>query len=389
MKNRILFALPGLHRVARGAEAAFEQIAAGLCGEGFDVTLIGAGSPLPDRPYAYLQGRLTPRERFRRWPSFPPLRSEYRWEELTFAPSLWRLYDPAAYDLTVTCSYPFVNWLLRAKHRAKRHPLHVFVTENGDWPACAGTREYRWFGCDGLVCTNPEYLARNQAKYRSVLIPNGVDTDRFTPGVGDRAAFGLPPSVPVVCMVSALIPSKFPMDGIRAVAALPEAHLLLGGDGPLKEPCDALGRELLGDRYHRVTVPMSRMPSLYRCGDVFMHLSRDEAFGNIYIEASACGVPVVAHDTPVTRWILGEQGHFADTSDADALVRLLRSVLADTATAACVRDAYGGGSGGGRDARGPRDPAVRAQAAHRAIAERFAWPVVCRQYATFFRELLA
>lgn len=364
IKPRLLIALPGLHAVARGAETAFEQLGVGLSEEGFDVTLMGTGPARPGQAYGWLQGRMVPRERFRNWPSIPPLRSEYRWEELTFVPSLWQAFDPSRFDLTMTCSYPFVNWVLRAKRKAGR-PLHVFVTENGDWPAYAGNREYRWFGCDGLVCTNPVYQQRNQARWRCALIPNGVELDRFTPGPAERAAFGLPDGVPLVCMVSALIPSKFPLEGVRAVAALPGAHLLLAGDGPLREECDRLGQELLGPRYRRVTVPSDRMPAVYRCADVFLHLSRDEAFGNIYIEAAACGLPVVAHDTPSTRWILKHSGRLLDTADADALVRELTTALEKPLDAALV------------------------QATREDLRARFSWPVICRQYADFLRALLA
>jgi len=358
---RILFALPGLHRVNRGAEAAFEQIATGLCSRGFDVTLLGTGEPNSSRPYRYLQGNLRPRETFRKWPSFPPFRGEYRWEEASFVPSLWKLYQPKDYDITVTCSYPFVNWVLRAKRKGKQ-PAHVYITENSDWAVHTPNREYRWFGCEGLVCTNPEYHTRNRETWNSVLIPNGVNAGAFTPGPPERYAFGIPPGVKVVCMVSALIPSKYPQAGIRAVAALEGVHLLLAGDGPQREECDALGEELLGDRYHRVTVPMDRMPAVYRCGDVFMHLSQAEAFGNIYIEALSCGLPVVAHDTETTRWILGDYGELLDTENEEALVNRLRSMLNSEKTDAAQR--------------------------HEAVVKRFDWEVVCDQYAEYLRGLV-
>ena len=360
---RILFALPGLHRVNRGAEAAFAQIAKGLCEEGFDVTLIGAGEPIEGRPYRFLQGSLRTREAFRKWPSIPPFRGAYRWEEASFVPSLWKLYKPAEYDITVTCSYPFVNWVLRAKRKGKT-PKHVYITENSDWAVHTPNREYRWFGCEGLVCTNPEYYQRNRETWNATLIPNGVDVSRFTPGEAPRAEFGLPAGAKVVCMVSALIPSKYPMDGVRAVAEMDGVHLLLAGDGPQREECDALGKELLGDRYHRITVPMEKMPLVYRCGDVFLHLSRAEAFGNIYIEAMSCGIPVVAHDTPTTEWILGEHGRRLDTSDRPALVSMLQEMLAQ-----------------------PVEESTRSKM-HEFAAERFDWPVVCRRYAEWFRGLV-
>lgn len=363
MKPRILFVLPGLHDVQRGAEVAFEQIGAGLVHEGFEVTLMGTGEPLPDRPYHYIQGKKKPRTAFESFPKFPPLRTEYRWEELSFLPSIFRKIKATDFDITVTCSYPFVNWGLRMNRR-KKHPKHVYITENGDWAAHTNRREYRYFGCEGLVCTNPEYFERNRGLWPSKLIPNGVLADKFTPGPSEKESFGIPADANVVCMVSALIESKYPQRGIRAVAELDGVHLLLAGDGPLREACDALGKDALGDRYHRITVPMARMPSVYRTGDLFLHLSQDEAFGNIYIEAVACGKTVVAHDTPTTRWILGETGVFLDTGDQEALVQVLKDTLEN-----------------------PASENVKTLARDELVS-RFDWTVICKQYADYFRELL-
>lgn len=363
---RILFALPGLHRVARGAEAAFENLARELALLGHAVTLIGSGPALPDRPYTYRQAGLRPRERFARWPMFPPLRSDYRWEELSFVPGLWRAYEPTAYDVTLTCSYPFVNWILRARKSRGRRPAHVFVTENGDWPARRENSEYRLFSCDGLVCTNPEYYRRHSKQWPCALIPNGADMDAFTPYGPDmradlRTAHGLPAG-PAVLMVSALIPSKHVDLGIRAVARQRGVNLVLAGDGPLREECDALGRSLLGERFCRLTLPARDMPALYRSADLLLHLSREEAFGNIYIEAAACGLPVAAHDYPTSRWVLEDLGLYADTADEAGLDRLLQQGL-------------------------EKDPGLNREERRRRIKERFAWPVVARQYEAFLREV--
>jgi glycosyltransferase involved in cell wall biosynthesis len=364
-RRRVLFALAGLHRVRRGAEVAFESIGAALASlPGWDVTLIGTGAPDPRRPYAFRSVPCVPRERFERFPSLPLLRTPYVYEELTYLPGLLRAYRPRDFDLTCTCAYPFTSWALRGLRLGGAAPAHVFVTQNGDWPVRARHREYRAFRCDGLVCTNPEYHARNRDRWHSTVIPNGVDERVFGPGPRARGALGLPEAAPVALMVSAAIPSKRVEEGIRAAARVPGLHLLVAGDGPLRARVDACGLELMGERFRRVSVAHADMPALYRTADVFLHMSVDEPFGNVYLEALATGLPVVAHDSPTSRWILEQQGILVNAKDeasvADALVRALA-------------------------ARAPEQVLAR-----RALVERrFTWLRVAEQYARFFEDVLS
>src|SRR5688572_13903625 len=125
---RILFALPGFHRHERGAEVALMSIAAKLSDFGHQVTLIGSGEPRPDSGYRFIKVACVDRTRFERFPSMPILRSEYTYEELTFSVGLFRRFDPSNYDATLTCSYPFTNWILRRSNGARKHPPHVFIT---------------------------------------------------------------------------------------------------------------------------------------------------------------------------------------------------------------------------------------------------------------------
>jgi glycosyltransferase involved in cell wall biosynthesis len=357
---RLLFALPGLHRYNRGAEVAFIAAANELAKAGDAVTLIGSG---PDRDavaYRFLHAASVPRERFESCPSLPLLRNEYAYEEATFTAGLIRRYRPADYDATLTCSYPFTNWILRRPALRGAHPPHIFITQNGDWPAQAKNAEYRLFGCDGLVCTNPDYYERNKARWRCRVIPNGVDTSRFCPGPRERAAFGIPEDRLIVLMVSALIPSKRVDAGIEAVSRLPDAHLVVAGDGPMRASVDAKAAQLMPGRFTRLSVPARDMPRLYRCADVLLHLSKEEAFGNIYVEAMACGLPVVGHDSPALRWIMGDQGFLLDTQDIAAVARQLRLAVA----------------GPGR------------QAERVARAAGFSWSRIGAMYRDFLREII-
>ena len=359
---RILFALPGFHRFERGAEIALLSLATELGRSGEQVTVIGSGPPRDGTPYRFLHAGSVRRERLERMPRLPALRSETGWEEASFVPGLLRAYRPADHDVTITCSFPFTNWALRRPVAGGQRPPHVFVTQNGDWPAWSDDAEYRTFGCEGLVCTNPDYLARNRERWRCALIPNGIDATRFTPGPPERARLGLPVAGPIVLMVSALIPSKRVADGVRAVSHMPGAQLVVAGDGPEREAVDRLAGELLPGRFRRLTVAATEMPALYRSADVFLHLSREESFGNVFIEALGCGLPIVGHESERLRWIVGEDAVLLDTGDPAGVARALDEAIAARATLV---------------------PRGQARAAN------FAWPRVAAQYRDFLAEVIA
>ena len=359
---RILFVLPGFHRVQRGAEVALESVATRIGSLGLDdVTLIGSGHPDPTRPYRFVHSPAVPRERFERWPKRPLIRTEYMYEDATFVPGLLKSFHPADYDVTVTCSFPYVHWALRRP--ARRRPRHVFVTQNGDWLAYMDSSEARLFTCDGLVCTNPEYFGRNRERWFSTLIPNGVDTARFCPGPSDRERFDLPTDAPIVLMVSALTQSKRVAEAIRAVAQLHDTHLVVAGDGPQRDELDSLAAELMPGRFARRRLHFTDMPDLYRCADVFLHTTLLESFGNVYLEALATGLPIVAHDSVVTQWILGSHASLIDTTDEGRLVVTLRQALAHPTD----------------------DLDARVQLAN----ERYAWPVVGDAYRSFLVDVLS
>jgi hypothetical protein len=190
-RMRILFALPGLHRYDRGAEIAFISLATELAKANHDVTLIGSGAARDGALYRYVRVPSIDRRRFEHCPSLPLLRNECAYEELTFLPGLLGAYKPEDYDVTLTCSFPFTHLALRRPVGSARRPPHVFITQNGDWPAHAANMEYRAFRCEGLVCTNPDYFQRNKARWNSCLIPNGIDLSRFNVGASRRDLFGL------------------------------------------------------------------------------------------------------------------------------------------------------------------------------------------------------
>jgi len=78
-----------------------------------------------------------------------------------------------------------------------------------------------------------------------------------------------------------------------------------------------------------VGVKYEDMPSVYRACDVFVFLQRSsEAFGIVYLEAMASGLPVVAADDSARREIVGDAGVFVDDSgNVDGLGEAIEKAL--------------------------------------------------------------
>ena len=140
----------------------------------------------------------------------------------------------------------------------------------------------------------------------------GVDTDRFSPdsgGVDFRRRHHLS-NVFVIGTLTRLVPRKGVDLLIRALPyvrrAVPDAHVLVAGDGPHRRELENLARQLSVD--DRVvfagSVPESELPAAYDAMDVFAlptHTRRwgvdVEGLGIVFLEASAAGVPILVGDS--------------------------------------------------------------------------------------------
>ncbi|MEE8602447.1 glycosyltransferase family 4 protein [Euzebya tangerina] len=176
-------------------------------------------------------------------------------------------------------------------------------------------------------------------------LPGGVDTQTFTPDGPDlREQHGLEPDQPVVVCISRLVRRKGQDVLIeqwpRVRAAVADAHLLIVGTGPLEEELTDRVAELgLGDAVTLTgEVPWADLPAYYRTGDAFAMPCRTrllgtdvEGLGLVFLEAQACGVPVVVGDSggaPQTV-VQGETGVVVDGHDPDSVYAAVVGLLSD------------------------------------------------------------
>jgi glycosyltransferase involved in cell wall biosynthesis len=121
-----------------------------------------------------------------------------------------------------------------------------------------------------------------------------------------RAKLGLPLDKPVLATAGALIPRKGQRYAIEALAELPDAVLILAGAGEdlvtLRALADALGVE---DRVRFLgAVPHGELPVVLSAADVFVLPTASEGLANAWVEALACGTPVVTTPIPGARELL-------------------------------------------------------------------------------------
>ena len=184
-----------------------------------------------------------------------------------------------------------------------------------------------------------------------------------------RSKLGLPQKRCLILSVGYVVQSHKRMDYvIQEVASLPEPrpYLLLIGQQDVRgetREIIKLAKQLLGEENFQVkTVPHDEISDYYKAADVFVLASLLEAFGRVFVEALSHGLPCLAHDYEVSRYILGEEGYFADFNLRGNLAKLIEEVLAES------EDNFK------RDRR------------HRLAYERFSWEQLRPAYIQMFQQ---
>ena len=171
---------------------------------------------------------------------------------------------------------------------------------------------------------------------RIILIPNGVDRERFrSKGRREaRAALGLPPGGRRVIFVGNLEPVKGPDVLLAALRRLPDdVRVSFVGDGTMRErlraAADAAGLD--GRVQFAGRRPHAEIPLWLCAADVVCMPSRSEGCPNALLEALACGRPVVASRVGGIPALLRDPslGVLVPAGDPAALAAALRSSLED------------------------------------------------------------
>jgi phosphatidylinositol alpha-mannosyltransferase len=198
------------------------------------------------------------------------------------------------------------------------------------------------------------------------IIPNGVDTTFFRPGLG-RGGTRFERRNPKLLWLGRIEPRN---DLGTVLAAMPQilsrfpgAQLTVVGDGPWRSRMERRARPL-GAAVHFAGYANGTRPGYYRGADVYMCSTTRASFGVTLLEAMASGTPLVVSDLPAFRDV-ASHAVFAATGDPNTWARTV-SALID-------------------------DPERRATMTHEGlrIAEQHSWPLIAQRVLGVYRRVLA
>ncbi|WP_419808768.1 glycosyltransferase [Sphingomonas sp.] len=167
----------------------------------------------------------------------------------------------------------------------------------------------------------------------------GIDRARFRPGDRARAQAALGIHGPAVLSLGALIPRKGHGIVVEAVARLPGVTLMIAGEGPERPALVAQAARLgVSDRVRLLgAVPHATLPDLLAAADVMALASSSEGLANAWVEALACGRPIVIPDAGGAREVVTSPaaGRIVPRTPA-AFAEAIAALLADPPPTAAV-----------------------------------------------------
>jgi 1,2-diacylglycerol 3-alpha-glucosyltransferase len=218
-----------------------------------------------------------------------------------------------------------------------------------------------------------EALAAGERADRHRMVPYGMNVPKGAPDRDEnirrelRRKLLLAQDRPIILSVGWISAKQKRVDYlVSEMAQLPSPRpylVLLGAIDGQSKPVLDLAREKLGEEnFTARSVPHHQVADYYRAADLFALASLQEGFGRVFLEALVYGLPVIAHDHPVMRFVLGSEGTFGDLSKPGALAALIRETL--------------GKEGSNADAIRRKE----------IVRQRFSWSVLAPQYRDMFYD---
>lgn len=184
-----------------------------------------------------------------------------------------------------------------------------------------------------------QMAAMGMPEDRITLHYTGLDRDRFRPlnhtqlraQLSAELDFPLPDNAPLLVSVGALIPRKGQEFAIGALSMIDRARLILVGKGEDRSRLQTLAQELgVADRVlFAGSLDHDMLPLILSAADAMVLPTSNEGLANAWVEALACGTPIVTCDVGGVRELLTDPiaGQLLAERSAEAVARAVNTVL--------------------------------------------------------------
>lgn len=190
--------------------------------------------------------------------------------------------------------------------KARGSDIHYW----GGLAACRSRIVAAGRAADGMLAVSAalrdDMIAMGLPGERITVHYTGVDSSRFRPQDRATAKAALGVTGPLVVTAGNLIALKGQALVIEAMRALPAASLLIAGKGPDQ---DALAKQIASSGLEQRVkllgpLPHDQLPRLFAAADVMALPSAAEGLANVWVEALACGTPIVITDVGGAREVI-------------------------------------------------------------------------------------
>jgi len=194
------------------------------------------------------------------------------------------------------CKYPQVKYLL--------------TMQSGDSDFFIWLRTWFWYPLYKKIYTKADYiqaishfLKKRAKKYghqgKIEIVPNGVDIEKFKKQASQiiqelKSELDIKPEEKVILTVSRLVKKNALDDLIKAGKLLDfPFKILIVGKGLEERKLKRLAKEIKDKVVFLGHIQYDDLPKYYSIADVFVRPSLSEGFGNVFLEALACGAPII------------------------------------------------------------------------------------------------
>ena len=253
-----------------------------------------------------------------------------------------RILDKIKPDIIHAHSHLFYSSNVVALLRKIYHHYPLIITCHGIWSQSISVSVQKFYmktlglftlnSADEVLCYTEleKELLKSLGVYSSKIevIPNGIDVETFVPSKSKKRKNN-------ILWIGRFVPGKRPDLAIiimsRIKQEFPDITLTMIGDGPLKNKCVQLIRDLGVERNVKMIkfIPYKLMPKVYQMSDLLLITSSYEGVPRVMLEAMSCEIPVVIPRIPHLISIVNGNGAIFEKDDISDAVDQVRNLLSN------------------------------------------------------------